>query len=209
MPIVFAGLIVFLLLASCELWWRKQNVHDELSRKFVHITVGSFVAFWPFFLSWDQIRLLSLAFVIVVLLSKRFKLFQAIHSVQRLTYGELFFALAVGGATLITQDRYIYLAALLMMSLADGLAAVVGVRYGGKQPYTVFGHNKSLIGSATFYVVSVAILLAVTQTGMIALAPLELAGLALAATVIENIGVFGLDNLLVPMLVAGGLTLLT
>ncbi len=70
MAVIFTVLAVFLVLLGSELWWRKHITHSEFSRKFVHITVGSFVAFWPFYLSWGQIRLLSLGFLIVVGISK-------------------------------------------------------------------------------------------------------------------------------------------
>jgi phytol kinase len=208
MHFILAVTVVFALLVGCELWWRKRDMHDEFSRKFVHITVGSFVAFWPFFLSWNQIRLLSLAFLVVVIVSKRLHVFRAIHSVQRPTMGEVFFALAVGGVTFITHDKYIYMAALLQMSLADGFAAVVGVRYGQTHTYKVLGHTKSLVGSATFFAISVIILLAFTHYSYLILAPYELVGLALGATIIENFGIQGLDNLLVPVAIAAGLRLL-
>jgi phytol kinase len=207
-PLAIAVLVVFALLIASEVWWRKRDVHDEFSRKLVHITVGSFVAFWPFFLSWGQIQLLSVAFLITVAISKRLHIFRAIHSVQRPTWGELYFALAVGSITLITHDKWLYMAAILQMSLADGLAAVIGVRYGQRQAYKVLGHTKTLAGSATFFVISVAILIAFTHYSAFVLGPLQIAGLAAVATVIENFGIQGLDNLLVPVVVAIGLKLL-
>jgi phytol kinase len=193
---------VLLLLVGNGLWWRRRVVHSEFSRKFIHVTVGSFVAFWPFFLSWDQIKLLSVAFLVVVGVSKYLHVFRAIHSVQRPTLGELYFALAVGGVAFISQDRWIYMAAILQMSLADGLAAVTGVRY-GKQSYLVFGHRKSFIGSAAFFVTSFVILM--SYAGLASgnsLGLLPLTGIAALATAVENVGVKGLDNLLVPLLVA-------
>lgn len=201
-------LIVFALLLFNEFWWRKKTIHNELSRKFIHITVGSFVAFWPFFLDWNQIKLLSIAFVLVVIISKQLNLFQAIHSVNRPTRGEIFFALAVGAVALITEDKWIYMAAVLQMSLADGLAAVIGTRYGKTSSYTVFGHVKSIYGTATFFVTSLLILLGYVYFADAPLQIVALIGLASAASLIENVGVEGIDNLLVPVLVAYGLTLL-
>ena len=209
MYFIAAILAVFVVLVSSEIWWRKRAMHGEFSRKFVHITVGSFVAFWPFFLSWNQIRLLSLAFLIVVSLSKYLHIFRTIHSVQRPTWGEIFFALAVGGVTLITQNKWIYMASLLQMSLADGLAAVVGVRYGQSNSYEVFKHPKSIIGSLTFLVISVLILVGFMHYAQVGLAVSAIAALAVGATLIENCGVGGLDNLLVPLAVAAALRLLT
>lgn len=200
---------VFILLFGNELWWRKKGHHGEIGRKFVHITVGSFVAFWPFFLGWNQIRALSLAFLIVVAVSKYLHIFRAIHSVQRPTWGEVYFAIAVGAASFITQNKWIYMAALLQMSLADGLAAIIGVRYGMKRHYLVFGQVKSLAGTSTFIVISIAVLLAFMYWSAISLSLVAILGLALAAAVIENLGVFGLDNLFVPILIATVLRLIS
>lgn len=200
MTLILTVLAVFLILLGSELWWRKHIMHSEFSRKFVHITVGSFVAAWPFFLSWNQIRLLSLSFLVVVGVSKYLRLFRAIHSVQRPTWGELYFALSVGLVTFITLNKWIYMAALLQMSLADGFAAVMGVRFG--KPYLVFSHRKSMIGSVTFFAVSLAILVAYSQLAAVHLNPAFIMAAAALAAVIENFAVAGLDNLLVPVVIA-------
>jgi phytol kinase len=201
MALILTVAVVLLILLGSEFWWRRHIMHSEFSRKFVHITVGSFVAFWPFFLHWDQIRLLSLGFLVVVGVSKYFRVFRAIHSVQRPTLGELYFALAVGLMTYVTQNKWIYMAALLQMSLADGFAAVMGVRF-GRQSYLMFSHRKTLVGSLTFFVVSLAILTAYAQLAVVHLSPIFIIGAAALAAVIENFGVAGLDNLLVPLVIA-------
>lgn len=209
MRIVATVLVVFLLLLTGELWWRKQKLHTEFTRKFVHITVGTFVAFWPFFLTWQEIRLLSVAFLIVVVASKYLKVFRAIHTVQRPTWGELFFALSVGLVTFITHDKWIYAAALLQMSLADGFAAVVGTRYGQRFRYIVFGHAKSILGTFTFLIVSAAILVWFARESGQHLKWTFILDLSVVASMIENLGVAGLDNLLVPVAIAAALRFLT
>lgn len=202
MNLILAISSVFLLLVAAEYWWRTHRVHGEFSRKFIHISVGSFVAFWPWFLSWNEIRLLSVAFLIAISISKSLNIFQSIHSVVRPTWGEVFFAMAVGLTTLITQDKWVFMAALLQMSLADGLAAVVGVRFGRGNRYQVFGHAKSLVGSLTFIAVSFLILILFQQQSGQVVSVFKLAGLPLLGAAVENFGIAGLDNLLVPLLVA-------
>ena len=206
MYLVLTVVSIALLLFGNEVWWRKKGFHGEIGRKFIHTTVGSFVAFWPFFMTWNQIRLLSLAFLLVVVISKYLHLFRAIHSVQRPTWGEIYFALAVGAITFITDNKWIYMTALLQMSLADGLAAIIGVRYGMKRHYLIFGQVKSLIGTAAFIMTSILILLAFVHFSGYALSTASILGLAYFAAIIENVGVFGLDNLLVPLLIATVLT---
>lgn len=206
MAIVLTILIILVILLANEWWWRKHEVHNEVSRKFVHVTVGSFVAAWPFFLSWQEIRLLSMAFVASVLISRYLGLFKAIHSVQRPTWGEVFFAMAVGLVTLITSDSWIYAIALLQMSLADGLAAIIGSHFGGRYRYSVFGSAKTVLGTLTFFVVSLAIMVGLREHVPASLSLASLASLSLAAGLIENLGIKGSDNLFVPILVALVLT---
>lgn len=209
MTLVLTILTVFALLVASELWWRYRKPHDEFSRKFIHISVGTFVAFWPLFLSWNQIVLLSGAFVVVVAASQYFGIFKAIHAVERPTWGELCFALAVGILALVTQDTWIFMAAVLHMSLADGVAALVGTAYGKKNSYKVLGHTKSLAGSGAFLAVSLAVLIVYATVEAPALSPLVVVAVALGATALENFAVRGLDNLIVPLFVASALTLVS
>jgi phytol kinase len=207
MKLVLTVLLVLAILLSNEYWWRHRHPHGELSRKMVHIVVGSFVAFWPFYLSWSQIELLSIAFFIVVFISKYFNLFHAIHSVQRPTIGELFFALAVGSVALITHDKWIFMIALLQMSLADGLAAVFGTRYAKRAKYSILGHTKSFVGSLTFLVVSLILMLVYSVFAPGVEFTYILVLVALLTTVVENFSIYGLDNFLVPVITAIALKL--
>lgn len=197
---------IFLILAGNEWWWRERT-HGEISRKFVHISVGSFVAFWPLYLTWGQIEFLSLAFVAAVLISQEFNIFKAIHSVQRPTWGEIYFGMSVGVIAFMTHSPVVYAVSLLHMSLADGLAAIVGVKYGASQAYRVFGTRKSIAGSLTFLVVSLALLVGFCINQHQAFTPV-LALVALGAAVLENIAVRGLDNLAIPMFLAWALSAL-
>ncbi len=199
--------IVFGLLLLSEWGWRKHWLHGEVGRKFVHVTVGTFVAFWPYFLDWTEIRLLSLAFFVVVLASMHLGVFKAIGSVQRPTYGEIFFALSVGLLTIITTSKGIYAAAILQMALADGFAAIIGGRFGTENKYHLYGRTKSLAGSATFFVISLALLIGYSQFSDNGLIWQYVVIGALGATLLENIAALGFDNLLVP--VAVGLLLQT
>lgn len=185
-----------------EIGWRYHWLKGEFGRKFVHILVGSFVAFWPFFMTWTEIRLLSLAFLVVVIVSDRLKLFKAIHSAQRPTFGEMCFALVVGLLTFVTHSKGVYAAALLQMSLADGFAAVVGTRLGNNNKYHLLGHTKSVAGTMTFLAVSAVIFAGYIKWS--ATTPPALGEVVVGvsgAALLENFGLFGLDNLFVPLFV--------
>lgn len=194
--------IVFLLLVVVEYMWRVKKYRSEFTRKFVHITVGTFAAFWPWFLSWNQIELLAAAFFVVILVSRFLSIFGSIHLIGRKTVGELFFAVSIGLTAFITHDRLIFAVALLHMSLADGLAAIFGTKFSKKSAYEIFGQRKTVVGTITFWLTSLIILsvyFAVSHAGG---AWPTLLWLPLATTLLENIGLRGSDNVLVPAAVA-------
>jgi dolichol kinase len=208
MTLILTICIVLSLLVISEAWWRTRKPHDELSRKFIHITVGCFAAFWPYFLSWKQIIFLSAAFVFSVAVSQYFGIFKAIHAVERPTWGEICFAAAVGMLALVTKVPAVYTVALLHMGLADGIAALVGTAYGRGNKYKVFGHVKSVAGSLAFFAISTVLLIGYATTAPEPISAVALVGLAVGATALENFAIRGLDNLLVPVLVASVLTML-
>lgn len=198
LSLLITCLIVFAVLVIGEFLVRNSKRNDEVSRKFVHIIVGSFVAFWPLYLTWNQILLMAAAFLVVVLTSKKLNIFKAIHSVERPTWGEIFFAVTIGILAIFVHDQLIFAAAILHMSLADGLAAIMGVRFGHSNQYKILRHKKSLVGSISFAVVSLAILLTIAPTTPL----LAIFGITITATILENISILGLDNLTVPLFVA-------
>ena len=201
MKLLITLLIVFVILVLNELYWRSKKRHSELSRKFIHIVVGSFVAFWPFYLPWSDIQIISLAFIVVVLISRKINLFKSIHSVGRTTWGELYFGISVGLVSVMSSNKWVYMVAILQMSLADGLAAVIGSSVLIGRRYKIFGHNKSVIGSLTFYIISfiLTVVYLIFSKGQSQPATVLIV-LPLISTVLENISVGGLDNLTVPFI---------
>lgn len=199
---VLAVLLVFSVLIAAEYASRAKRIHAELTRKFVHMSVGTFVAVWPFFLSWNQIKLLSIAFFIVVCLSIKFNVFRSIHAVERNMIGELFFAMVIGFLALISRNEWVFMAAMLNLSLADGMAAIVGILKGEGNQYKIFGRTKSLAGSGAFFVTSVLISVLYVAFGPASASVTVLLLVPVIATLAENVAVHGTDNLVMPLLLA-------
>lgn len=194
--------VTFCILLGAEYLSRSKDIHAELTRKLVHVAVGSFVAFWPFFLSWRQIQLLSLAFFVVICLSIKFNIFRSIHAVKRSIIGELLFAVVIGLLATIASNEWVFMAAMLHLSLADGLAAVVGIGWGDNNSYRVFGRMKSLAGSVAFLITSFCILAAYGLFAGSATSFATLLWLPFLATAVENLAVQGTDNLVMPLAIA-------
>ena len=202
MALILTIIGVLLVLLIAEHLARHTNLHAELTRKFVHMLVGTFVAFWPFFLSWREIKLLSLAFLIVVIISVKFTIFKSIHTVPRRAFGEISFALVIGILAFISSSAEIFMAAMLCLSIGDALAATIGLLYGERNQYKVFGKTKSVAGTAAFFTTSVLVMtLYVTLTSNSA-GIMNLFAIPVLATITENVAVNGSDNLIMPVLIA-------
>jgi phytol kinase len=195
-------LAIFIIVVSAEVLWRNKILRSEPSRKLVHILVGTYVASWGFFLADQQILLLAAAMFGVVLASRYLGVLGSIHNVQRKTWGELFFPIGIASCAVLTGSPWIFMAAMLHVSVADGLAAVVGSNYIKKHGYKIFNQQKTIVGSLIFFNASIFITLAATL-----LAP-ELQGSVLVVLIVpllslaaENIAVYGADDLFVPVVV--------
>ena len=203
---IAALLVVFLILVFAEYLSRYKGVHSELTRKMVHILVGVSVAFWPFFLSWHQIQFISLLFLITVLVSIKLNVFGSIHAVARKNTGEVLFAAVIGILALISSKDWIFTAAMLHLSLADGFAAIFGLAWGDGTTYKIMGRHKSLVGSLAFFFTSIAIMVAYAAFSGLSYNSVTLVWLPVAATIAENLSGEGTDNMVVPLLVALVLT---
>lgn len=208
-PLLIAFAVVFFLLILAELLRRKNIIKGEISRKFVHISVGSFVAFWPFFLTWNEIRIMCAAFIVVVLIDRHLHIFKSVHSVKRRTVGDVLFPVGIGLVTYLSSSPWIFTVAVLHLSIGDGMAAIIGQTKGKNYSYTIFRQKKSTAGSVAFWLVSVCITSAFLlwlpeQYEAVALPLLFL--LPIATTLLESLSIFGMDNVTVPVFVAVALS---
>lgn len=197
---LFIALVgVCLLVVAGEYLRRVHLFQAEVTRKFIHITVACFAASWPFYMEWNHIYLISMLMLAGIALSRFLHLFRAIHGVKRRTWGELFFAMSIGISAVLGQNEWAFAAAMLVMGLADGLAALVGTLIDNTHRYRVLGHTKSREGTATFLVASLLIIAVCSMAGHLPVSALGVVGITLFVTILENISVGGTDNLFVPL----------
>lgn len=204
LSIFFALAGVFIVLVIDQFLGRKKFLRAENKRKFIHIFSGVYIAFWPWFLSWRQIQLLSITMLAVVLINRKVEVIDYAIGTKRLTFGDIFFALAVGLCALLTTNKYFFMLAILIMALGDGMAAIIGKRYGGHWKYKAFGQKKTLIGTLTFWFVALLILgfsmpFIANYTNGVSYS-LLLILLPPILTLTENYAAFGADNLAIPLI---------
>ncbi len=186
-------------------WLRhKKLITNEASRKIIHISHTLVVAGWPFFVGYRWIILAELVFVGIVLAVQRVKFFRPLWLVGRKSWGELFLPAGVILMCLIEPPAWVFAIALLHVGLADTMAALVGQRVKSRN-YTILGQRKSVVGSLVFAMCSVVIILLTLQFLTTGFSPAQITAaliiIPVVTTFAENLSVYGLDNLTVPLTV--------
>lgn len=194
-----------LLFGSAELLYHRFKIQADITRKYVHILTGIFTMMFPPLLGnhWYVLALCG-SFLVILLLSMRFKILPSINGIKRPSLGSLFYPVIVYGCFLAFQFRegnliYYYIP-ILTLAFCDPIAELCGKTLGyGK--YTIGIHTKTLAGSAAFFVssflLSMALFLSMTSQELMHLLPL-CGVLALSMTIAEALAQKGYDNLTIP-----------
>ena len=179
------------------------------SRKFLHIMTGNIAFILPLFETREIMAFVAAGpFILFTFLmspyspikSMRGKTSEAGHGLGLVYYAITWTVLAYA----FFDHREIIAMGILAMSYGDGLASVIGIKY-GKRKYSIFKDIKSYVGSiamfvCTFLLLVIALLFyAEPVTTRVAVYLLCMAGVA---TVVEGVTPLGLDNLSVPFVVA-------
>jgi len=181
---------------------RGPKLKPEVSRKIVHVTNYTMIAFWPFFTSYKVVIAIELVFLLIAILARKYHWTNTVSNVYRLTWGEQFGALGTIVIALMNPNPWIFATAMLFVGLADAAAALVGKSI-GKYKYMIFGNKKTLEGSTAFALTAFLIMIVMVQfmpSDISVSWPLIIL-LPLATTAIEGISPFGLDNFLIPLVV--------
>jgi dolichol kinase len=195
------------------------KLKPELGRKLVHVSLGLYCLTFPaiFQSVWEVAAVCGLACVVFALARGRMRssLGEGLHAVNRVSYGELLFALSVvllfglkDGHFIIAQrdgveapSTVLYVLPLLILTLCDASAALVGSSY-GRTKFQVEEGSKSWEGVvvfvATAWLLSMIVLLLLSDTPRVDVVVLALI-LALFGALFEAASWRGLDNLFIPM----------
>jgi dolichol kinase len=202
---VILGGIFLSLVVIAELWRRLGTPQPEHTRKLVHLGGGVACLFFPFLIESPWVVLaMALPLTLLFVAGSKLGFLKSLHGVARKSRGAEYYPLAVFLVFVLTRGRpWLYLAAVLVLAVADAFAALIGSRYGVVR-YEVEDETKSLEGSLVFLVIAfLAIHLPVLLMTDLPRPVCVLAALLVAALVtgFEAISLEGADNLFVPVAV--------
>jgi len=196
------------MLFLLRLYRKRTGADGEWVRKMAHIGTGALSISFPWIFSGRLPVFLICSASIALLLAIRYlpfihnRLSGALDGVARKSWGEIYFPLSVGLLYQFAGDnKLLYAVPLVVLTLADTVAALVGVEY-GKHGYTTTGDTKSMEGSiaffcAAFFSVNVA-LVVFSDVGRIETLLISL-DIALIVMLLEAIAWRGLDNIFIPL----------
>lgn len=200
--------VILIIAAAIQLFFNLKYLNGENSRKLIHILVAIWVASWRFFLEAPEVIALGIVLTAAMILIREFDLFRvrilsSIFAIPRTSWGEVIYPLSITLSALLFPEPAVFALAMLNLGLADGLAALVGRKY-GKRKYIIFGSPKSLAG----FLAALTVLI-LTSTGfwlyaepayslLPALILIIMPSFVIASS--EFVGVKGLDNALIPLI---------
>ncbi len=196
---------LFLMLVGMGELLRGFNLcSQEATRKFVHLTGGIVsLCFAYVFKSHWTILALCIAFVTLMAGTRKLGMLQSVHGIKRKSSGDILHPVAIYltfTATSYFEKPDFYLISVMVLSVSDALAAIIGVTYGFKV-YSVEEERKSLEGSfifllSTFLIVHLGLLL-LTSVGRMECV-LSALQIAVLVTCFEAISLGGADNIIIP-----------
>ena len=188
---------------------RRIGWSNEYSRKLIHVIHGLVVIGWSFWLPDSFIIGFELVFLACMVgfkyVVKHWPQFGWMYDVKRRSYGEFFYPVGVIAALSVTNDSWVFVVAVAQLAITDAVAALVGKTFGRSNEYKVFGSTKSVAGSTAFFIVAQVLFMTTILTthavpGLIT--AIMLLGASACLTLVENVSVYGSDNIFLPMTTA-------
>lgn len=173
--------------------------YPNLSRKFLHIMVGNILFILPLFTSREVITFLAAApFILLTFLISPYSPLKIKNRVSASGhgFGLVYYAISWTILAFFFYDQpWVIAVGIAAMSYGDGMAALIGERF-GKRKYNISGDTKSIEGSlAMFLVLIVTLGVVLVYYHTLPSSYLLIVTVALVATVFEGITPKGLDNL--------------
>lgn len=200
--VLFASLVIIKIIDKIK------PINGELKRKSFHMTNGIIMLTFPYiFHSLISVAILAVLAILVMLVLRFTKLRKsigsALYSVERESWGEIFFIVAVFLIYWLSKgDPVYYSIPILILTFADSTAALIGKRYSKGNLAEQNEDSKSFEGSFAFFVVAFMATLVptllYTNTGREETLYISLiVGFVIA--LVEMISHTGNDNLLIPL----------
>jgi len=186
-----------------------ERLTAEWSRKIIHVVMGCVALTLPYiFENRHTVIFVGVAAIVMLLMLKKnkylhLKLGAVLWGGSRNSLGEIYFVISIVAVFFVHEYVFAYLIAILILTFADSIAALLGEKYGS---YNMAHHQegtKSIEGSAMFFIVSFTCVLIpvllMTEIGRAEVLAISLL-VGFLSTMTEAVSTKGTDNLWLPIL---------
>ena len=137
---------------------------------------------------------------LLIIINYIYKLFPIIEDVERKSYGTFFYCISLLFLIILFWDKdpYSLIAGFFIMTFGDGLAGLIGKNLSSVS-WQVLDQKKSLFGTMTMLITSLFVLISISLFGGFSINGYFIF-IALLATILEQVSIFGFDNFSVPII---------
>ena len=198
---VLVGSYIISIFLISKIFKKFYPENHELLRKIIHIGMGPLVPLAIFLgIEKNTAQYLAGGISILIIINYVYKLFPIIEDIERKSYGTFFYCLSL--LILISlfweKDPLALTAGFFIMTFGDGLAGLIGKNFKSRS-WKIFNQKKSLKGTTTMFLISLLVLSILGYINNIDFNYYYF-GIALLATLLEQISIIGIDNLSVPII---------
>jgi len=204
LPTILLIITYLVILFLITIFYKSYTSNNkEVLRKIIHIGIGPLIPFAKFLeIKIETAQYLAGFISLMIILNYIYKLFPIIEDVDRKSYGTIFYCISLFILISIfwEKDPSALFVGVFIMTFGDGLAGLLGKNFKSKS-WIIFNQKKSLLGTLTMLIVSTLVLVTIGyKTGYEF--NLFYIFIAIISTILEQISILGIDNLIVPLISA-------
>jgi dolichol kinase len=139
MGLIWSMAYILLILGIATVVARISKGASETSRKLIHILVGNWVFLTLLFTELWAVLLVPFTFIVINGLSLKYKLISAMERNDD-SLGTVYYAVSMfvlSGAGFVLGWKTLPFIGLLTMAYGDGLAAIIGKKWGKRRPFSL------------------------------------------------------------------------
>ena len=195
------GIYIALIFLISKLFKNFYPNNKEFLRKIIHIGMGPLIPLAKFLeIEQSAAQYFAGAMSVLIIINYIYKLIPIIEDIDRKSFGTFFycFSLLILISLFWEEDPLALTSGFFVMTFGDGLAGLIGKNFKSKS-WTIFNQKKSIIGTTTMFLISLIVISILGYQNNVDFNYYYI-GIALLATLLEQISIIGIDNFSVPII---------
>jgi uncharacterized protein (TIGR00297 family) len=169
-------------------------------RKIIHTGIGVLILLLTWLIERDFLLWLIIGGSIFSFTTFRYKKFYLLHKTTHQSWGTLFYPVGILSAYLLLYDLplYYFRSALMILTVSDTAANLIGKIKNGNGWFVLLGDKKSMHGMAGYLIATMVVLFALMPFPTL-VNPFYILSILILALILELVSWRGSDNLSIPL----------